>query len=237
MKITVLTVCPAYFSSFLTNPLVERAKCKANLDLRIVDITSYAKGSFRHLDDSVYGGGVGMVLKCEPVIEAIRRNKTPNTHVILFDPSAYPYTQQKARKLVTYEDVMFVCGHYEGFDRRIYDEVDERISIGDYILSGGELASMVVIDSMVRLMDGVLKEEASKFESYETHRLECDQYTRPYAFEGKCVPDVLLSGDHEKIAQWRKKSALLNTMQYRKDLIDKYPLTSEEKELLKEEES
>lgn len=232
MKLTYVTMFPENYDGFLETVQIKRARNKGILNTQIVDIRDYADGSFRHLDDSPCGGGAGMVMRCEPVIKAIRAASSDNSRIILMDPCGKPFTQKKAHELAELEDIVFVAGHYEGFDARVYDEADECISIGDYILTGGELASQVISDAIVRLLDGVIRKESIQEESFETMRLEYPQYTRPIAFEGKRVPDVLLSGNHAKINAWRKRKALERTMQYRKDLIEKYPLTDEERKLL-----
>ena len=234
MKLTYVTMFPENYDGFLETVQIKRARNKGILTTQIVDIRDYADGSFRHLDDSPCGGGAGMVMRCEPVIKAIRAASSDNSRIILMDPCGKPFTQKKAHELAELEDIVFVAGHYEGFDARVYDEADECISIGDYILTGGELASQVISDAIVRLLDGVIRKESLQEESFETMRLEYPQYTRPIEFEGKRVPDVLLSGNHAKINAWRKRKALERTMQYRKDLIEKYPLTDAERELLRD---
>lgn len=232
MKLTYVTMFPENYDGFLETVQIKRARNKGILETKIVDIRNYADGSFRHLDDSPCGGGAGMVMRCEPVIKAIRAAKTDHSRVILMDPCGMPFTQEKAHALAKLDDIVFVAGHYEGFDARIYKEADECISIGDYILTGGELASQVITDAVVRLLDGVIRRESTVDESFETMRLEYPQYTRPIEFEGKRVPDVLLSGNHALINAWRKRMSLERTLHYRKDLIEKYPLTEEEKKLL-----
>ncbi len=234
MKLTYVTMFPENYDGFLETVQIKRARNKGILTTQIVDIRDYADGSFRHLDDSPCGGGAGMVMRCEPVIKAIRAASSDNSRIILMDPCGKPFTQKKAHELAELEDIVFVAGHYEGFDARVYDEADECISIGDYILTGGELASQVISDAIVRLLDGVIRKESLQEESFETMRLEYPQYTRPIEFEGKRVPDVLLSGNHAKINAWRKRKALERTMQYRKDLIEKYPLTDAEREILRD---
>lgn len=232
MKLTYVTMFPEYYDGFLETVQIKRARDKGIVETRVVDIRDYADGSFRHLDDSPCGGGAGMVMRCEPVIKAIRAASSFNSRIIMMDPCGMPFTQSKAHELSKMDDIVFVAGHYEGFDARIYEEADECLSIGDYILTGGELASQVISDAVVRLLDGVIRKASIEEESFETMRLEYPQYTRPVEFEGKRVPDVLLSGNHAKIDAWRKVKSLERTIRYRKDLIVKYPLTDEEKELL-----
>lgn len=229
MKISFLTLFPEYFETLQKHVLIQRALQKHLLDLQITDIRKYAKGSYRHLDDSVYGGGAGMVLKCEPVISALKAVRRENSHIVIVDPCGFPFTQSKARELSKKEDIIFLCGHYEGYDARIYAYADEVISIGDYILSSGEIASIVITDSIVRLLDGVLRKDSIAQESFETQRLEHYQYTRPAEFEGKKVPAVLTSGNHQAIQEYQMFSSLQRTMQYRPDLLERYPMTEDEK--------
>lgn len=219
MKITVLTIFPDLFSGFLSFPVVKRVMDREIAGISIVDIKDYADGSFRHIDDSPYGGGAGMILKCEPVFRALRASRSPASHVIAFTPAGTPYTQKRAHELAQMDDLILICGHYEGMDERIYSQVDEQISMGDYILTGGELPAMTVIDSIVRLMDGALRKESTQEESFEQGILEYPQYTKPADFEGMKVPDVLLSGNHGKIEAWKKKEALRRTLHMRPDLL------------------
>lgn len=233
MKITYVTMFPENYESFLHSVQIERARNRGMLETAIVDIRDYAEGSYRHIDDSPCGGGAGMILRCEPVIKAIRHARSEKSTVIAMDPCGKPYSQKTAHELLQKEDIVFLAGHYEGFDARIYDETDMCISIGDYILSGGELASMIITDSIVRLLPGLIRRASTEEESFETNRLEYDQYTRPVDFEGKKVPDVLLSGNHAAIRRWRTASALEKTLRLRPDLIEKYPMNEEEKEILR----
>lgn len=232
MKITYVTMFPENFDGYLNTVIVKRARTKGILETAVTDIRDYAEGSFRHLDDSPCGGGPGMVMRCGPVIRAIRASRSEKSRVIMMDPAGAVFTQKKARELSGEEDLVFVCGHYEGFDARIYDEADECISIGDYIMTGGELASQVITDAVVRLLDGTIRQESTSEESFEMPRLEYPQYTRPIDFEGKKVPKVLLSGNHEKIRQWRILQSVLRTMRFRPDLLEACPLSKEERKLL-----
>lgn len=233
MKITYVTMFPENYVGFLDTVIVKRAREKKIADIRIVDIRDYSDGSFRHLDDSPCGGGAGMVMRCGPVIKAIRAAKHQHSKVILMDPIGQVYDQKKARELAQCEDLVFVCGHYEGFDARIYDEADECISLGDFILTGGELALQVMTDSILRLQEGTIRQESTIEESFEIERLEYPQYTRPIDFEGRKVPEVLLSGNHKNIQEWRTAKAAQRTLQYRPDLIERRPLTEEEKKCIK----
>lgn len=232
-QITVLTMFPEYFESFLNGVLVQRAKTKGICQIRVVDIRDYADGSYRHLDDSPCGGGPGMIMKCEPVIAALRANKTEQTRSYIMDPGGQTLSQKLVHALSKEDDLLLLAGHYEGLDERIYEECDGCLSIGDYILSGGELAAQVIIDSIIRLQEGVLANDSTVEESFETDRLEYPQYTRPVDFEGRKVPDVLLSGNHAMIENWRLAKAYLRTAQMRPDLIAKKPMTKAEEKALR----
>ena len=222
MKITILSVVPEMLSSLQASPIVTHAMQKGILELEIVDIKEYADGSFRHIDDSPFGGGSGMILRCEPVYKAYRAVCTEGCHTIIPTPVGIPYTQKKAHELCSYEHLVLIAGHYEGLDERIFDLADERICMGDYIVSGGEYACMSITDSIVRLLPGVIRKESIEEESFENGLLEYSQYTKPVEFEGKRVPDVLRSGNHKAIARFRYEDALKKTAMYRPDLLENY---------------
>lgn len=220
LKISVLTMFPELFGDFLNAPVIRRQISKENVSVEIIDIKAYAPGSFRRIDDSPYGGGAGMILRCQPVVDALRAAKGDgDAHVIALDPAGKPFKQADARAYAGYEHLILICGHYEGMDARIYDYVDDIISIGDYVLTGGELPAMVMCDAVIRLTKGALREESTRDESFEDGLLEYPQYTRPAIFEGKAVPEVLLSGDHEKIRRWRQDAAWERTKKMRPDLL------------------
>ena len=222
MKITILSVVPEMLSSLHASPIVTHAMQKGILELEIVDIKEYADGSFRHIDDSPFGGGAGMILRCEPVYKAYRAVCTEGCHTVIPTPVGIPYTQKKAHELCSYEHLVLIAGHYEGLDERIFDLADERICMGDYIVSGGEYACMSITDSIVRLLPGVIRKESIEEESFENGLLEYSQYTKPVEFEGKRVPDVLRSGNHKAIARFRHEDALKKTAMYRPDLLENY---------------
>jgi tRNA (guanine37-N1)-methyltransferase len=233
MKITVLTICPEQFDSFKEAVLVKRACERGLLELEIIDIRDYASGSFRHIDDSPFGGGAGMIMRCQPVLDALEECRKENSYTVLFAPSGNVYNQKKVHELTQKEHLILICGHYEGVDARVYEECDELLSIGDYVLSSGVIPSMAVIDSIVRLL-GTIRTESTEDESFESGLLEYPQYTRPAEYKGKKVPDVLLSGNHEKIRLWRMKESLKRTRQVRPDLLENRLLNKEEKKLLEE---
>ena len=222
MKITILSVVPEMLSSLQASPIVQHAMQKGILELEIVDIKEYADGSFRHIDDSPFGGGAGMIMRCEPVYRAYRSVCSNGCHTIIPTPAGIPYTQKKAHELCGYEHLVLIAGHYEGLDERIFDLADERICMGDYIVSGGEYACMSITDSIVRLLPGVIRKESIEEESFENGLLEYSQYTKPVEFEGKRVPDVLRSGNHKAIARFRYEDALKKTAMYRPDLLENY---------------
>lgn len=232
MKITFLTVCPDVFASFFKLPLIERALKRGLLELSVVDIREYAGGSFRHIDDSPCGGGVGMILRFDTVMKALEKNKGENARVILLSPKGKLYSQEKARELSKEEEIVIICGHYEGVDRRVENHTDEIISIGDYVLSGGESAAIVILDSIVRLFDGIIRKGAVDDESHSEGLLEYPQYTKPIEYMGERVPDILLSGNHKEIERWRRKNALLDTKRMRPDLFEKYRLSIEDEKLI-----
>lgn len=219
MKLSILTVFPDLFDSVRNEPVVRRALDQGIAELEIVDIKKFAGGSFRHIDDSPFGGGPGMVLRPGPVVDALESVRTPDSYVAALTPSGRTYDQKAAHRFASCPHLILIAGHYEGFDERIFKHVDERISIGDYILTGGELPALVVMDSVIRLLPGVLRAESTREESFENGLLEYPQYTQPADFRGDKVPDVLLSGNHEAIRRWREEESLRITQELRPDLL------------------
>ena len=219
MKITILTICPEQFESFLKTPLLSRSMKAGLLKLQVVDIRDYAPGSFRRVDDSPYGGGAGMLLRYQPVVDALRDVSDKDSHSVILSPIGKPYSQKDVHRLSKMSDLILICGHFEGFDERIYDECDEILSIGDYVLCGGELPAMVIAESVLRLIEGSMKRQSVSEESFEQRLLEYPQYTRPEEIEGKKVPAILLSGNHEAIEAWRHTQSLETTKKRRPDLL------------------
>ena len=219
MRITILTICPEQFESFLETPLISRAVNAGILKMEIIDIRDFASGSFRKVDDSPYGGGAGMILRCQPVLDALDAVRSDKSHVVILAPSGQTLTQADAHRLSEEEHLVFICGHYEGMDARIFPHADEVMSIGDYIVTGGELPAMVISDAVMRLVKGTIKEESVLDESFENGLLEYPQYTRPADYKGEKVPAVLLSGDHEAVEKWRREQALELTRKHRPDLL------------------
>ena len=234
MRITVLTLFKEQFDSFLNTSIISRILEKELCEVKVVDIRDYSKDKHRHVDDTPYGGGAGMLMRADVLADAIRANRNDDTYVLLTSPKAKPYEEKDAYRLLEKEDLMIVCGHYEGVDDRISDFIDENVSIGDYVLTGGELPAMVVMDSIMRLINEGISSERLKEESYTDGLLEYPQYTRPFNFEGKEVPFVLTNGNHKEIKKFNLKGSLRETYLYRRDLLEKRDLSKEEKELLQE---
>lgn len=237
MDIKIFSLFPEMFQGPLTSSLIGKAVEKGILKFDIINFRDYATNKFKHVDDTPYGGGVGMLLQPQPIVDALRDNipQDQNIPVILVSPQGKVFTQTEANRLAQYDTLAFICGHYEGFDERIRDYVTDEYSIGDYVLTGGELPAMVMIDTIARLQSGVIKEKASfEDDSFYQGLLEYPQYTKPRVFEGKEVPEVLLSGHHANIAKWQKKEALRRTLQRRPDLLNSYELSSEEEKLIEE---
>lgn len=238
MKIWVLTLFPEMFQGPLSTSILKRAKEKGLFDYQLVNFRDFAKDRHRTVDDTPYGGGAGMVLKPEPVFAAVdsimaQANSCP--YRILTTPQGEPFNQRLAKELAAKEELLFICGHYEGYDERIRSLADREISIGDYVLTGGELATMVMIDAIVRLIPGALGDEQSaQNDSFSEGLLDYPQYTKPAVFRGLAVPEILLSGHHARIAAWRRRQALQRTAERRPDLFAKLDLTAEEREMLQQ---
>ena len=230
MKISILTVRPEMFHDFLESHVIARAKQLGAATVEIVDMRDFVKGSFRAVDDSPYGGGRGMILRCEPVLKALEavrgegaEGSERNGFGVLtaaLTPAGDRFTQKMAHELAELSHLILICGQYEGFDERIFSRIDREISLGDFVMTGGEIGAMAVTDAVVRLLKGVLKEGSAEEESFENGLLEYPQYTRPAVYEGMAVPEVLLSGNHEAIAAWRKEAALAKTKVRRPDLME-----------------
>ena len=222
MKIDILTLFPNMFDGFINESIIKRAINKGNVSINVVDFRKYSKLNNNQVDDTPYGGGGGMVLRIEPLYDAIMDMKkdSPDSKVILMAPDGVPYKQEMAIDLSKEKHLIFVCGHYEGFDERIRTLCDIELSIGDYVLTGGELPAMVISDSIIRLLDGVITGTSLDSESFNDKLLDYPTYTKPQEFMGMTVPDVLLSGDHAKIKAWREEMRIKRTSERRPDLLD-----------------
>jgi tRNA (guanine37-N1)-methyltransferase len=221
MKIDVLTLFPAMFAGPLDESIIKRARQAGLLDLQLWNLRDWAHDRHKTVDDRPFGGGPGMLLKPEPIFEAVEQLATEKTHVVLLSPSGRTFNQAIARDMTQHDHLLLVTGHYEGFDERIREHLaDDELSIGDYVLTNGALPAMVVIDTVARLIPGVLgHDESAADESFSTGMLEYPHYTRPAEFRGMKVPEVLLSGNHAEIAKWRGEQAHLRTRQRRPDLL------------------
>ena len=203
MKIDILTLFPNMFDGFKTESIIKRAIEKGKVEINIIDIRDYTPYKNNQVDDYQFGGGGGMIMMCEPVFNAVENIKREDSHVIIMSPRGKTFNQSKAKELTRYKHIIIICGHYEGFDERIYSLADECISIGNFILTGGELPSMMISDSVIRLLNGVITDTSLEYESFNDNLLDYPVYTKPREFRGMEVPEVLVSGDHKKINEYR----------------------------------
>lgn len=239
MHIDILTLFPEMFSGVFNSSILKRAQEKDIFNYNLINFRDYTENKHEKVDDYPYGGGAGMVLTPQPIfdaVETIMKKNTTSPRIILMCPQGKTFTQKKAEELAKEEHLIFICGHYEGYDERIREFlVTDEISIGDYVLTGGELGAMVVIDSVVRLLPGALGNQQSALEdSFSSGLLEHPHYTRPANFRGMKVPDILLSGNHAKINEWRRKKSLQRTYERRRDLLEQVKLSASEKKTLNE---
>lgn len=233
--VDVISIFPGMFQPTLSVGMTGRALTKSVIDLHVTDLREHTTDKHRSTDDTPYGGGSGMVMLIEPLARALAavEQLRGRGHRVLMSPAGRPLTQSRVQELSRQQHLVFVCGRYEGVDDRLLDYVDEEISVGDFVLSGGELPAMVVIDAIARLLPGVLHNENShEDESFQHGLLEYPQYTRPAEFDGRSVPSVLLSGNHEQIRRWRRQMSLLRTAQRRPDLLQHVDLTPEDRSWL-----
>ena len=232
MKFDVLTLFPEMFEP-IKQSIIGKAKEKQLIDINLINIRDFSKDKHKKVDDTPYGGGAGMVMRADVVYDAYKSIKDENAKVIYLSPQGKVLNQQKVEQLSKEEHLILLCGHYEGIDQRVISKiVDEEISIGNYVLTGGEIPAMVVIDSVSRYVDGVLSEDSTSEESFSQGILEYPQYTRPETFEDKKVPEVLLSGHHQNINKWRREQALKNTYLKRPELLENVELSEEDKKYL-----
>ncbi len=232
MKISILTLFPEMFTGFLNTSIIKRAIDKEVVSLECINIRDYTTDKHNKVDEYPYGGGSGMVLMCQPVIDCLKAVRTEESLVVLMSPQGKTFNQKLAKSLTKYSHIIFICGHYEGFDERIRDYVDMEISIGDYVLTGGELSSMVISDAVIRLLAGAITKESHEDDSFSNGLLEYPQYTKPIIYDGKEVPEVLTSGHHENIRKWRKEKSLEKTYLRRKDLLRNKKLDAEASKML-----
>lgn len=220
MKIDILTLFPEMIKGFLNDSIIKRCIDKGLVTINLINFRNYSKLSNHQVDDTPYGGGAGMVLRCEPIFECLDDIRTPDSFVILTTPDGIKYNQNVAASLsVNKKHLIIICGHYEGFDERIRSLCDMEISLGDYVLTGGELAACVIVDSVTRLLDGAINKESLKSESFTDNLLDYPTYTKPSVYRNLKVPDILLSGDHKKIDEWRYQMRIEKTKDRRPDLL------------------
>ena len=240
MRVDVVTLFPEMFSGPFGDSIIKRAIDRNILEIHFTQLRDFAYDKHHQVDDSPFGGGSGMVLKPEPMFRAVRSIteavECGSRRILLMDPAGTVFTQQKAKELAQYEQLLFICGHYEGYDARISEHLaDEALSIGDYVLTGGELPTMVIIDAVARMLPEVLgSEESAPTDSFYEGILEHPQYTRPREFEGMTVPEILFSGDHGKIRRWRREQALRVTREHRPDLLERAELSQEDLDFLRD---
>ena len=234
MKITILTLFPEMFDGFLTNSIIKRAIGKHVVDVKVVNIRDFTKDKYGRVDTPPIGGGAGLIMKCQPIVDALKNVSSSTSKKIMLSPRGKQFSQEIAVNLAKLDDIVLICGHYEGIDERVNDYVDELISIGDYILTGGEIGAMAIADSVIRLLDGAITDISLDEESFNDNLLEYPQYTEPKEFEGKKVPDILYTGNHTAIEKYRRKESLRLTKEHRPDLFRKHELTKQDKKLLHE---
>jgi len=232
MKFTILTTFPNYFDSFLESSIIARAIKKELIEVNIVNIRDFTLDKNKRTDSPPIGGGSGLILKAQPIIDCLHSLNYKETKKIILDPRGTIFNQEKAIELSKEKEIILLCGHYEGIDERVYKYFDESISIGDYVLTGGETAVFVLIDSISRLVKGVISEDSIKEETFNNNLLEYPQYTEPYDFNGDKVPDILYTGNHREIEKYHRKKSLELTKKYRPDLFNKHQLTQEDKKIL-----
>lgn len=219
MNIDIITIFPEFFNPFLETSIIKRAIEQKIVSINAHQLRDYSKNKHKKVDDTPYGGGAGMLMTLQPLDDAITKLKEKNSKVILLSPQGEKFTQKKAIKLAKESHLILICGHYEGIDARIENYIDEELSIGDYVLTGGEIPAMIVSDAVIRLVPGVIHEDSSEEDSLQNGWLKYPQYTKPNDYKGHLVPDVLLSGNHQEIMKWREEMRLKNTVLKRPDLL------------------
>jgi tRNA (guanine37-N1)-methyltransferase len=232
MKIDIITIFPTFFQPFLETSMIRKALMHQHVDIQVHDLRTFSKNKHKKVDDTPYGGGAGMVMTFQPFYDAIHHLKTPESIVILLTPQGQMFNQEKATQLAKRSHIILLCGHYEGIDHRIMEFVDYELSIGDYVLTGGEIPAMIVADAVTRLVPGVLHDESRDTDSLQTGMLKYPQYTKPEVYMERVVPEVLRSGNHQEIENWRLEQSLLQTYLKRPDLIKKAKLSPNEQKLL-----
>ncbi|MDY0295308.1 MAG: tRNA (guanosine(37)-N1)-methyltransferase TrmD [Acholeplasmataceae bacterium] len=232
MKIDIVTIFPEFFDAFLHTSIIKRGIEDGYLHINTHQLRDYSSLKHNRIDDTPYGGGAGMLMMFPPFYEAIKTLKTQDAYIVMTSPQGNLFDQQKAIELSKKKHIIILCGHYEGIDARVEDLIDEEVSIGNYVLTGGEMPAMIISDAISRLVPGVIHEESSDTDSLQKGWLKYPQYTKPEVYEGFRVPDILLSGHHQNIENWRKEQSVKRTLLKRSDLIKRIKLTDEEKKII-----
>lgn len=234
MKIKIMTLFPNFYDAFLNSSIIGRAISKGLVEFELINIRDYSLDKNHRVDDHPIGGGAGLIMRLEPLVDCLRANTNDKTHKILMGPKGHTFTQKDAIRLSKMDEICLICGHYEGVDCRFEDYVDEEMSIGDFVLTGGEIPAMAIADSVVRLLKGAIADDSTKEESFNSSLLEYPQYTYPKEYEGKKIPEILFCGNHQVVEEYHRKEALKETFKHRPDLLESLLYTKKDVQYLNE---
>ena len=234
MKIKIMTLFPNFYDAFLNSSIIGRAISKGLVEFELINIRDYSLDKNHRVDDHPIGGGAGLIMRLEPLVDCLRANTNDKTHKILMGPKGHTFTQKDAIRLSKMDEICLICGHYEGVDCRFEDYVDEEMSIGDFVLTGGEIPAMAIADSVVRLLKGAIADDSTKEESFNSSLLEYPQYTYPKEYEGKKIPEILFCGNHQVVEEYHRKEALRETFEHRPDLLESLLYTKKDVQYLNE---
>ena len=234
MKIKIMTLFPNFYDAFLNSSIIGRAISKGLVEFELINIRDYSLDKNHRVDDHPIGGGAGLIMRLEPLVDCLRANTNDKTHKILMGPKGHTFTQKDAIRLSKMDEICLICGHYEGVDFRFEDYVDEEMSIGDFVLTGGEIPAMAIADSVVRLLKGAIADDSTKEESFNSSLLEYPQYTYPKEYEGKKIPEILFCGNHQVVEEYHRKEALRETFKHRPDLLESLLYTKKDVQYLNE---
>lgn len=234
MKIKIMTLFPSFYNEFLKSSIIGRAISNGLVEIEIINIRDYSLDKNHRVDDRPVGGGAGLIMRLEPLMDCLKANTSSSTHTIFMGPKGHQYTQKDAIRLSKMDEICLICGHYEGVDSRFMDYVDEEISMGDFILTGGEIPAMAISDSIVRLLKGAIADESTQEESFNNTILEYPQYTYPREYDGKKIPDILFCGNHEIVKRYQRKQAIKETYEKRPDLFSKMTYSRKDAELIQQ---
>ena len=234
MKIKIMTLFPNFYDAFLNSSIIGRAISKGLVEFELINIRDYSLDKNHRVDDHPIGGGAGLIMRLEPLVDCLRANTNDKTHKILMGPKGHTFTQKDAIRLSKMDEICLICGHYEGVDCRFEDYVDEEMSIGDFVLTGGEIPAMAIADSVVRLLKGAIADDSTKEESFNSSILEYQQHTFPKEYEGKKIPEILFCGNHQVVEEYHRKEALRETFKHRPDLLESLLYTKKDVQYLNE---